>query len=76
MKTFTSIKKYPEGTCGYRANLRIIFLVESDPKREGMYKMSEFQTGEEGEKTTRFIKAYGKSRQSWILEQTKAMIEI
>ena len=75
MRTFTSIHTYPIGSCGYDKNERMIFLVEADPKREGLYKMSQFQT-EEGKKPRRYSIYYGKCNQGNILEATKKMIEV
>ena len=74
MKTFTSIKKFPVGTIGHKEGGRIIFLIEADPKREGLYKMSEIQTGE-GKKARKYPAYYGKCNQSKILELAKDMIE-
>ena len=75
MKTFTSISKYREGTAGFERNGRNIVIIEADPKREGLYKMGMYITMD-GEKTTRHSLAYGKSRQSEILEASKDMIEV
>lgn len=75
MKTFTSIQTFPEGTCGYREDSRRIFLIEADPKRDGLYKMSEFQTNQGG-KADRFSMYYGKCNQAKILELSEDMIEV
>jgi len=75
MKTFTSIEAYPEGTCGFRDNGRKIYVIEADPKREGLYKMSEYQVSD-SEKTQKFSKYYGKCNQAKIIELSKNMIEV
>tara|TARA_R110000851_G_scaffold1183_1_gene4133 strand:+ start:1152 stop:1382 length:231 start_codon:yes stop_codon:yes gene_type:complete len=75
MKTFTSIEKFTVGTIGHKEDGRIIFLIEADPKREGLYKMSEIQT-EAGKKARKYPAYYGKCNQSIILELSKGMIEV
>jgi len=74
MKTFTSIHKFPKGSCGYREGARRIFVVWADPKRDGLYRMTEFQAG--AGKTKQFSFLYGKSNQEKILKYTKDMIEV
>lgn len=75
MKTFTSIKAFPVGSSGHDKGMKRIYLIEADPKREGLYKMSEFQV-KSGAKPKRFSLYYGKCNQAKILEESKSMIEV
>ena len=76
MKTFTSIEKFPEGSVGHDQNIRQIYIVEADPKREGLYKATVVQTSYGDDKARSFSHYYGKCNQEKILEMTKTMIEV
>ena len=76
MKTFTSIKKFREGSFGHDQNMRIIYIVEADPKREGLYRATEVTTSYGDNKARNYSLYYGKCNQEKILEMTKKMIEV
>jgi hypothetical protein len=75
MKTYTRAARYPVGTVGHSKNSMMINIIEPDPKREGLYIWSQYQT-QKGAKARRFCWMYGKCNQAAILKETKNMIEV
>ena len=75
MDTYTSIKEFSTGSSGALYNGRRVFIIEQDPKRPLLYRMSEYQVIP-GFKTIKHSVYYGKSRQSEILKQSENMFKV
>ena len=75
MKTFTQISKFREGSYGASKNGKMIHVIWEDPKREGLYTLTQFQVFD-GEKTRRYCDLYGKCNQEQIISLTKDFYEV